>query len=67
MTRRVYAFHVILDKEYREDDIQSIIDAIKLFGPVADVKTHVGSLQTTAAYVRARQDIIKQIYRLLEN
>lgn len=41
MTDRIRHLTVVLDRDYRDDDLQEIISAIKHIRPVASVKAHV--------------------------
>ena len=63
MTDRVKALTVVLDTDYRIDDIQVLVDAIKMMRCVAAVETHITSFEDymTRARVRAEifQDVIK--------
>lgn len=56
MTDRVQALTVILSQDIRSDDVQCIVDAIRLLRGVAKVETHVvpGLEHLTRAVVTAR-------------
>lgn len=49
MTDRIFSLTVILDREYRDDDVEAIADAVRMVrgvasvenGPVADVSHHM--------------------------
>jgi|GEM_PF-1793986 len=41
MTDRVHALTVILEREYRDDDVEAIVNAIKMMRGVLDVKPHI--------------------------
>jgi hypothetical protein len=41
MTDRIRHLTVVLDRDYRDDDLKEIISAIKHLRPVASVKAHV--------------------------
>ena len=41
MTDRIRHLTVVLDRDYRDDDLKDIISAIKHLRPVASVKAHV--------------------------
>ena len=65
MTDRINALTIILEEDYREDDIDRLIDAIKMFTGVLDVKPHVASLQDSIAEARAVCDLTKKLYEVL--
>ena len=44
MTDRVNGVYVSFDKDYRTDDVQSIIDAIKMIKGVLDVEINVTNM-----------------------
>lgn len=64
MADRVFGFHVLLDKEYREDDIQTIIDAVKMIRGVKTVDVHISTADTWMAYAHARMDIAEKLFEI---
>lgn len=52
MTDRISSLTVVLDQDYREDDIETLINAIKLFGNVLDV---VPGLTDPSQYIAERR------------
>jgi hypothetical protein len=65
MTDRIHSLTVTLDDAYREDDIQPIINAIKMLKCVAKVNKHIANHETYWAETRARTDLISRIYEAL--
>jgi hypothetical protein len=65
MTDRVHALTVVLEKEIREDDIQALIDAIKMMRCVLDVQTHVTDIDFYTAREQARAHLTKQLWNVL--
>jgi hypothetical protein len=65
MTDRIHALTVVLEKDFRDDDCQHIIDAIKMIRHVVSVEAHVSDLDTHTAYVRARADLGERLFRVL--
>lgn len=63
MTDRVYGFHVLLDGEYRIDDIQPIIDAVMMMKHVKHVDIHISTSDTWMARTNA---MIDMKYKLLQ-
>jgi len=64
MTDRIHALTVVLDKDIRDDDVETIIQAIQMIRHVADVRTHVADLKTHAARARVREDLRDRIFQL---
>lgn len=61
MTDRYYALTVILEKDYRDDDAESIINAIKMIKGVLEVKGMISNADTWMAEERARREIGKKL------
>jgi hypothetical protein len=67
MTDRIAALTVILDREYRDDDVQHIVDAIQMtkgvmkveLGPVADMNHYMAKEQVVWA-------IRKKLFEVLD-
>jgi hypothetical protein len=67
MTTRVIALTVILDEPTREDDAQTLIEAIRLMRGVSDVQATEYTPESAIAYARARLDIRRQLYAVLND
>lgn len=65
MTNRISGLYVILEEDMREDDIEVLINAIKLFKKVASVEKNLANFDTVIAEVRARQDLAKKMFDIL--
>lgn len=65
MTERYYALTVILEKDYRCDDAEPILNAIKMIKGVQDVKTHISDPSTWMAEERARMELGKKILEIV--
>lgn len=61
MTDRIFGFHVLLDKEYRIDDAQFIIDAVRMIKGVMTTTVHTSTPELWAAYERAKADMLEKI------
>lgn len=48
---------VVLDEDYRTDDAQSIVDAIKMVRGVRDVSAHVSDITQHVAIETARAEV----------
>lgn len=64
MTDRVHALVVVLDHDIRDDDVEPIIQAIKMIRCVADVQTKVANFETYTARARVREDLRDRIFQL---
>jgi hypothetical protein len=66
MTDRIGALTVILDTNYRDDDVPVIVDAIKMIRGVAVVRPHVSdSLEQSVGYERAQGEIHEVLLKVL--
>ena len=61
MTDRIKGLTVVFDKEYRDDDAESIINAIKMVKGVGDVQSHVADMDHYMAVSRARMELGSKI------
>jgi len=66
MTDRLKGLTVVLDKDYREDDAEAIINAIKMVKGVQDVQTHVADLDHYMASSRAARDLGDRVIDLVQ-
>lgn len=55
MTDRVHSLTVVLDQNYREDDVQTLVDAIKCLRGVLAVKKDVADHESYMAEERAKE------------
>jgi hypothetical protein len=66
MTDRIATLTVVLDREYREDDVQLIVDAIQMtkgvfkveLGPVADMNHYMAKEQVVYAIRRKLLEVL---------
>jgi hypothetical protein len=65
MTDRIYSLRVVLDKDYRDDDVKSISDAIRMIRGVVDVKEHVSDLNSKMASLRALNELRDKVLNSL--
>jgi hypothetical protein len=65
MTDRVHALTVILDREFREDDVQAITDAIGMMRGVLRVETHVTDIDFYAAREQAKYELRQEMREVL--
>lgn len=55
MTDRIHTLTVVLKEDTREDDVETLISAIRCFTNALSVKTHVTDFVANMAEDRARQ------------
>lgn len=65
MTDRCNSLLVVLDRDVREDDIESTIEAIKHIKGVIAVKMRVADMTEYLAIERARQELGQKILRVI--
>jgi hypothetical protein len=66
MSDHTVVLTVVLDEDYRVDDVQYIIDAIKMIRGVGSVEANVANIETYTAYARARLDLEQRIWAALK-
>ena len=65
MTDRIHSLTVVLDHDIRSDDIETLINAIRLLRGVLTVETHVADIVTLMAEERARHEMRTKINAVL--
>ena len=65
MTDRYYALTVILEKDFRDDDAEPILNAIRMIKGVQDVKGLVSNPETYMAEERARVELGKKLLNVV--
>lgn len=65
MTDRIHSVTVVLDKDYRDDDLEALMTALKMLKGVIAVEPHVADPVTMMAYARARHDLSDKIWEVL--
>lgn len=65
MTDRIHSLTVILDKDYRDDDVKVISNAIRMIRGVIEVKEHVADLNSKMAEAMAESRMRTKIFELL--
>lgn len=67
MTDRIASLTVVLDREYRDDDCQSIIDAIQMTKGVLKVTPEVVDIGHYTAKEQARMDLRQKIFNVFKD
>jgi hypothetical protein len=65
MTDRVHALTVILDRDMRTDDVETVTNAIRCLRFVASVEEHVTDLSEHSARERIRHEMQMQLWDLV--
>jgi hypothetical protein len=65
MTDRINALTVVLEQDYREDDAESLISAIKLLRGVISVEKNVTDLSDHVAEQRAQHELRAKLIKLI--
>lgn len=65
MTDRIRRLTVILDRDYREDDVQRIIDAISMVRGVALTESHVNVVDDYVARKVVKQELLEKLQAVL--
>lgn len=66
MTDRIKGFTVVLDKDIRVDDIEFVVNAIKIIKGVIGVESLVVDHSDYIARTRYRREVIEKINNVLE-
>ena len=66
MTDRYHALTVVLDQNLRSDDVEGLINAIKLLSHVSDVTPHVANIDTYVAEARAKSELYTKLWEILK-
>jgi hypothetical protein len=67
MTDRFKGLIVALDKDYRDDDAASIIEAIKMVKGVLEVKPVVAKIDDCVIKIRVAEEMEKKLYKALHS
>lgn len=65
MTDRINALTVVLDHDYRDDDVTALIAAIQQFKGVLIVTTNVSTLDSHIAETRVRRELEEKLWNVL--
>ena len=67
MTDRIKGLTIALDHDYRDDDVQAIVDAIMMIKGVQAVKKSVATSDDWINRVQIRADIHKRLFDALKD
>lgn len=66
MTDRVKSLTVVLAADTRDDDIESLVEAILHFKNVISVGTNIVSIEDFSARQRIRQEMVEKLWAALK-
>ena len=66
MTDRIRHLTVVLDADYRDDDVKAIVEAIQMIRGVAQVEEHVVEAQDHLARIAVRSEIAADLHKAIE-
>lgn len=66
MTDRTQVLTVVLDKQYRTDDVQQIIDAVLMIKGVQSADINVADTTEYMAIETAKADLRQKLYEVLK-
>jgi len=66
MTDRIRRLTIVLDTDYRDDDVKPIVEAIRMIRGVAIVEEHVVESQDRLARMTVRVEIERDLYRAID-
>jgi hypothetical protein len=67
MTDRVNGLYVALDKDYRDDDVQVLIAAIKMLRGVADVETNIVDIDDYYNRAQIRDQLRSDLFAVISD
>ena len=65
MTDRIHSLTVVLNRDIREDDVEPLINAIRMIKGVLTVDKHVADISDHMAEMRAIRDLEDKIFSAL--
>ena len=65
MTDRIHSLTIVLDKNYRDDDVESIVNAIKMIRGVLSVSLYVSNLDSHMAEERAKHELGQKLMKII--
>jgi len=66
MTDRIKGLVVVLDQDYRTDDVDEIVNAIQMVKGVAAVEKNVAEMDDYINRERVRQELVKKLFEALK-
>jgi len=64
---RIKALTVVLDDDYRDDSLDALVTAIRLFKGVADVKTHKVTSDDVIARMKIKRELVDKLWDALKD
>lgn len=66
MTDRIRRLTVVLDRDYRDDDVESLVDAIRMIRGVAEVRTNVVDTADYYALMAVRHRVRRELHEVID-
>jgi hypothetical protein len=67
MTDRIKGLTIALDRDYRDDDVQAIVDAIMMIKGVQSVKKSIANHEDWINRVQIRTDLQRRLFDALKD
>lgn len=67
MTDRIKGVYVALDQDYRTDDVEAILDAIKMIKGVSDVAVNIANFDDWTNRSRIRTELSGKLWEALHD
>jgi geranylgeranyl pyrophosphate synthase len=67
MTDRIRHLTVVLDADYRDDDVASIVEAIRMIRGVAHIEEHIVEAQDQLARMAVRSEIESALHKAIDS
>lgn len=67
MTDRIRSLTVVLDNDYRDDDVQEVINAIKMIKGVLEVSEHIVNHQDYTNRTIVEHEMKRKLYDFIQN
>jgi len=65
MTDRIHSLNVVLDMDYRSDDVEKIVNAIKMIKGVLSVSMCVADFNSHMAEERAKRELGEKLWEII--
>ena len=66
MTDRVHSLTVVLEHDYRADDVEKIVDTLYQIRGVLSVDEHISDVTSHMSEARAKQELREKLWELLK-
>ena len=67
MTDRIRQLTVVLDGDYRDDDVEAIVQTIKMIRGVSIVEQHVVTAQDQITRMAVRSELARDLHKAIDD